>query len=264
MRKEISDSTPISTDLAQKHGTLNGKENDLEKILFSGKEEEKNLASQHSDFYEVESTVIHFKGTMGSRGVLVYRPDDRWEYYSYGSIVWDSLHQQVYRNHKGEALTEQDLNCRGIRLPSAEEYQYQTKGMNWKDNFKSLISFAEVPGKLLSKLKRHPGDPKSVFLVLYEDCYETNFGDGRFLCPAAAFWTESDAIDEITNRQNNETDSAGKIFYRYYVKEITVSVDKSKKHIAADLKIEAYEHYSLNDIIRLLADRSLKQDKGAK
>ncbi|MHC9541498.1 MAG: hypothetical protein AB9903_18495 [Vulcanimicrobiota bacterium] len=221
------------------------------------------MASQQFDFYEVESTVIHFKGAMGSRGVLVYRPDDRWEYHSYGSILWDSLHQQVYRNHKGEALTEKDLNCRGIRLPRAEEYQYQTKGMDWKDNFESSISFAEVPGKLLSKLKRHPRDPKSVYLVLYEDCYETSFGDGRFLYPAAAFWTESDALDEITNRQNNETDSARNEFYRYYVKEITVSVDESKKHIAADLNIEVYEHYSLNDIIRLLADTSPKQNKGA-
>ncbi len=227
----------------------------MKHAAYTYRKEGKDLASEDLEIYEVGSTVILFRGVMGSKGVLVYGPDDRWEYYPCGSKEWDSLHQQVYRTHRGGALEKRELNSRGIRLPSAEELQYQTRGMKWEENFDSVVPMAMVPKKFLSKLKGHAHEQKAIYLVLYEDCYETNFGDGRYLYPEAAFWTESEAGEAITRLQKGETDSGKKEWYRYYVKEIAISVDESEKKVVADLRIESYEHYSLTDIIRLLAEK---------
>ena len=214
-----------------------------------------DLSAQEPEFYDLDGMVVLFKGVMGSRGMLIFRPSGQWEYTPCGSIIWDDCHQQVYRNHRGDTLSEQDLKDRGIRPPSAEELQYGSHGVRWEDNFSSSIPSSKAPPRILTRLKAAPQGQAIVYLILYEDCYETNFGDGRFLYPKAAFWLEKDAVEEMARLDAEEGGSGQKENYRYYLKEIAISMDRTGKSIGADLNIEAYEHYSLEEILRLLPDK---------
>lgn len=214
-----------------------------------------DLSAQGPEFYNLDGMVVLFNGVMGSRGMLIFRPSGQWEYTPCGSIIWDDCHQQVYRNHRGDALSEQDLKDRGIRPPSAEELQYGSHGVRWEDNFSSSIPCSDVPHRVITRLKAAPQGQAAVYLILYEDCYETGFGDGRFLYPKAAFWLEKDAVEEMARLDAEEGGSGQKENYRYYLKEIAISMDRTGKSIGADLNIEAYEHYSLEEILRLLPDK---------
>jgi len=98
--------------------------------------------------------VVLFNGIMGSRGMLIFRPSGQWEYSLCGSVIWDDCHQQVYRNHRGDTLSEQDLKDRGIRQPSVEELQYGSHGMRWEDNFSSSVPCSKSPPLCSTSLSR--------------------------------------------------------------------------------------------------------------
>jgi len=207
------------------------------------------------EIFELGFTIIVFLGARGDKGLLLHHQKGRWDFHHYGSIAWDSFHQQVYRNFKAETLSLTDLEQRGIKMPALGEYMQGTRGLSWTDNFSSEAPFDKVPAGVLRKLKSLSVDPADVYLVLLEDFYETSLGDGRYLYPHSAFWAKSAALEEVRRLQTEETDAAKREWYRYYVKEVSLSVDKSKKMITASLNIEPYEHYSIDDVLRLLAAR---------
>lgn len=205
------------------------------------------------EIYLTESTVIIFIGTWGDVGLLIHRGGDNWEYHQAGSFPWDSFHQQVYRNFRAETLTVENLKERGVPLPDIEKYLHKTHCKSWEDNFASEIQFSIVPARLLSKFRQQDGGTIGTHLVLIEDCYETGLGDGKFLYPVAAFWTRSAAMEYIRIRECDEIDPSKRQWYSYSVKEVMVSVDNSRKMLKAALNIGQYEHYSIEDIVCLLA-----------
>jgi hypothetical protein len=71
--------------------------------------------------------------------------------------------------------------------------------------------------------------------VVYEDGYETSFGHGQFLYPAAVFWDEA-AADALAREGIPEQ----RQWYRYTVKE-------------AGLRLAIFEHHSAEDVLGLPA-----------
>jgi len=202
------------------------------------------------ELYETDSEVVV---AFLSDGLL--RHDERagWSFHPAGSLVWDSFHQGVYRNHRARRLTSADLERRGISPPPADHYS-GAPAVAWKDQFNAEIPLSAVPPGVLEKLKEDGARERNVYLVLYEDVYETAFGDGCFLYPQAAFWTENDAriflrlqLEKESERPKNE------VGYKYSLKEIRLKTDEAGQKLSAALNIETYEHYSVEDVVRLLA-----------
>ena len=204
------------------------------------------------EIYEKGSLVVIFLGTMGMRGVLIFREESGWEYEPTGSITWDSLHQEVYRNFKGDRLTEAGLKERGVTIPSFEQYEKQLRGIEWKDNFNSETPASRVPAPVLQEIMRHEGQPVDAWLILEEDYYETALGDGKYLYPQAAFWSETEAKDQM---EKGEKNPAKREWYRYSLARVTLSLDNSKKKVVANLNIEPFQHYSIEDVVRLLGKK---------
>jgi hypothetical protein len=201
------------------------------------------------ELYETDSVVVAFL----SEGLLRFHPSSGWTFSPVGSVLWDSFHQGVYRNHKANRLTSADLERRGIPPPPADQYR-GAPAVAWKDQFNAEIPLSAVPPGILDRLKADGSRERSVYLVLYEDVYETAFGDGCFWYPQAAFWTENDARIFLRFRLTKESERPkNEVGYKYCLKEIRLRADESGQKLAAELYIETYEHYSIEDVVRLLA-----------
>ena len=98
-----------------------------------------------------------------------------------------------------------------------------------------------------------------VHLILFEDRYETSFGDGKFLYPYNAFW-DRERCDDCLRRLNEEEElkiAAGfySLGYAFTAKEMSVRLDAATQSVVTDLRIGLYEHYNLNDVLLLLDPR---------
>jgi hypothetical protein len=141
--------------------------------------------------------VIAFLGTMGCDGLLIWRGERGWEFHEAQSVAWDAQHQGAFRNSRAAPIAAAALKARGIPWPDPTAYRGAAR--QWKDNFASEVPFSAVHesvhmsahGSVLGKLAG--GSALPVHLILYEDLYETAFGDGKFLYPHAAFWSEAKA-----------------------------------------------------------------------
>lgn len=199
-----------------------------------------------------ESLLI-FIGHWGDRGVLRWHGEDGWTYFASGSLEWDSDHQEVYRNHRASPLTAQDLEKRGIPLPDIAAYHRDARSVSWTENFNANMPLEKVPPGKLAAFRARPA-PGEVYLVLFEDVYESSFGDGRYLYPKAAFWDEAHARDYLSRKEAEESARPkNECGYFYTLKAVPVRIDEDLKLLAAQLNVAAYEHYSLADIVELLA-----------
>ena len=112
-------------------------------------------------------------------------------------------------------------------------------------------------GSALMKLT--DGAVHAVHLILFEDRYETSFGDGKFLYAHAAFWDgeQCAACLRRLNEQEELKVAAGfySLGYDFTAKELTLRLDLGTQTVVADLRIGAYEHYDLNEVLLLLDPR---------
>lgn len=205
--------------------------------------------------YETFSgTLLVFLGLQGSDGVLRLSKAGAWEFLPAGSVAWDGYHQEIYRNFRGDPLDANALAERGIVLPPLAEYRNRP-GVSWQDNFPSELPLAEVPAELRQRLA--PGT-FPVFLVMEEDGYETSLGDGKYLYPERAYRDRAHAERFLEERRreaedpSKAQDPAKAEWYRYTLKEIRVMVDGER--VRAELALENFEHVSLGDVLRLLAE----------
>lgn len=205
--------------------------------------------------YETFSgTVLVFLGLQGSDGALRLSQGGAWEFLPAGSLAWDGYHQEIYRNFRGDPLDAKALADRGLELPPLGPYRNRP-GVSWQDNFPSKMPLAEVPAELRPRLS--PG-MFPVFLVMMEDGYETSFGDGKYLYPERAYRDRAQAerfLEERRREAEDPTkakDPAKARWYRYTLKEIRVTVDGER--VSAELALESFEHVSVGDVLRLLAE----------
>lgn len=198
-----------------------------------------------------DGTVVAFADGAGG-GLLVFRAGSGWSAAPRGGTVWDAYHQLVFRQHRAARLAPEDLARRGIPLPPTDRIA-ATPAVEWRDGFAARLDLRSVPATVLDVLSSHPGREASVHLVLFEDLYETAFGDGRFLYPEAAFWDDAAALAFLRQKETEEArrprDEVGRAYTR---KVIRLRADASRGVLLAELGIAEYEHYSVVDVVRLL------------
>lgn len=205
-------------------------------------------------FETLSGTLVVFLGLQGSDGLLRLSRGGAWEFLPAGSLDWDGYHQEIYRNFRGDRLDAEALTRRGIALPPLGEYRTRPS-VSWPSNFPSEMPLPDVPPEQRPLLTR---GAFSVFLVLYEDGYETAFGDGKYLYPARAFAdrAQADAFLEDRRREaenpSRATDPAKAEWYRYTLKPIRITVDGER--VRAELDLQPFEHVSVRDVLRLLAE----------
>ncbi len=177
----------------------------------------------------------------GSKGMFVYRTAQEqkgWEFVLPGTVMWDSFHQEIYRNYRYDY-------CRPDKtkdLPALPDIPLDSGFVEWHENFipEDLLNAADYPNieHLLSK------HPLRIFFILYEVRYETMFGDGKFLYyDHKVFFSEKDA-EAYSSKKTSPKD-----FRYYYVRSIEIEI-KNGFLVSSDFKPQMYEHYTLDEIIK--------------
>ncbi len=196
-------------------------------------------------------SIIAFTGKGGCDGVLVYNPAQGWIAHGAGSLMWDQFHQEVYRNFRAEQLNEDQLKGRNIPLATPDREAIPATP-SWKSNFLWEVKCSDVPPEILSRVKARMPLKTEVHLVLMEDKYETSFGDGKYLYPEVAFWSEAEAKEFILERVRTEPDSAKREWYEYSVRSVLLWTDEDLVNLRADSDIQPYERFSLPDVLKVL------------
>lgn len=212
------------------------------------------MSEMELEFFSSDSeTVMAFVAPAGVGGVLIHRKDSGWRFHPCGSLAWDGLHQEAYRNFKMDRLSAADLARLGVPLPAPELYR-DKPAMSWQDNFERQMDLAKVPAKIRARLDKGSAQ---VFVVLSEDGYETSFGDGKFLYPDTAFWDEASARGFLADRQREAQDwkrapdPPKAQWYRYSLKPVKLRV--SGDQLFLDMEAGPYEHVDIDKVVRVLA-----------
>jgi len=198
-------------------------------------------------FDTVEDIVVVFLGPMGAEGVLVHRGGEAWEFFGPGTVEWDGWHQGVYRNFRASRLGADELRRRGIALPALDAYRSRPPGQ-WTDRFPVEMPAGEAPRQVLARLT---AGALAVHVILFEDRYETSFGDGKFLYPEAAFEDPAAAEAWVRAKVAAMTSPEERQWHAYTVKPVALRLDAARRVLQTDPQ-GPYEHYAIRDVVHHL------------
>ncbi len=171
------------------------------------------------DWYRSDDLILGFCGPVGAGGV--YRcwlgGRRRWEFCPAGTEAWDWYHQKAYRQHKADPFAFDDLKD---RLPPLPVGFPPPADCHVADPPEPDTANARRGGPVFERVLSAPGGRLPVYVVLFEDLYESALGDGIFRYFEAAY------TDEAAARRHIEA-GAGEAFRARHLREVflTISVD---------------------------------------
>jgi hypothetical protein len=184
---------------------------------------------------------------MGFKGIFklnLYKPGNKeWQYLPPQSDGWDSAHQYIFRQHDGIEIDPFELDFKLPDLPPIPEPPPE----GWKEHFreKAHARVNDYP-HLFSALSDNSKRRLIVYVILYEDQYETSSGDGKFLYFAGAFTNR----DTFLSRKNELDASAGH-WYVYHAREFTLEWDEDF-YFSNDFEVRTFEHFTFEDTLTSL------------
>lgn len=173
-----------------------------------------------------------------------------WKYEPVGSKFYDAAHQSIYRNQHDFYLV--DFESLKDTLPSIPT-TYEPKVVAWSDNFPKPEFDKNKYPKIFQRLSQSPEKKMVFWIVLYEDLYESRFGDGKFLYYHKVFISE-----ELATHYSLEH-SKGNASYSTHIKEIYLRGDEVD--LEAAMPQSRPFHYDLN---KVLADLEIYLNQEAK
>jgi len=195
-------------------------------------------------FETFDDAILVFLGTFGAGGVLILRDGDRWDFFGEGSAEWDDWHQGVYRNGRAARLSPAALAARGIALPALDTYRRQPPGQ-WTDRFPIEMPAGDAPGAVRTRVA---AGPLTVHLILFEDRYETSFGDGKFLYPEAAFEDAGQAEAWVRAKVAGMSSPEERQWHAYTIKPVALRLDAARGLLVTDPQ-GPYERYGIRDAV---------------
>lgn len=159
-----------------------------------------------------------------------------WEYLIPETPLWNWVHQKIFRNHRADPVAPDKFGFPfpgPPKHPSPEECQKQLAAQQ-----KPLLS-ADYP-RVAAFLKAQPGQGVEVFVVLYEDRYESMFGDGKFLDFHKVFLLKTEANKHI--RESGDG---------YSLREVALGLDAETK-ISAKLQVELWDTHNAEQVVKAL------------
>ncbi len=198
-----------------------------------------------AEFFEREGMVLAFLGVRGDQGVFVFRQEGgrEWSFCPVNSILWDTYHQETYRNFKSDPVKSEEIENRLPPLPPVPEVTH----VEWENQFTQVKDRSILrEGRLFSRVRNAPDQTLIAYYVLVEDPYESSFGDGVFRYFSAAFLSAEEARAHAAAREREGN--------RVYVKQAT-AVLQGKELAFPDFRPGMYEHASLEEIVKWLNRR---------
>lgn len=182
-------------------------------------------------------------GKYASDGIFrlrVSNPRPVWEFVIPSSIEWDSIHQRIYRNFRTTKITSSTELSALPSLPPVPQGPFP----KWEDQFLlgEPVRVTKFPLTAATVIEQESGCLK-VFIVLYEDTYETSHGDGKFLYIKNVFLSNGDAERfAIANQEE---------WIEYHFRRMTIKLDKDR-FTFPDFALELFDHFGPEEVLETL------------
>ena len=183
-------------------------------------------------------------GPMAGEALFVLRdaPAGAWEFLAFNSPEWDSAHQGIYRNSRVTAV-KPAVRAAPPPLPTIPPGPF----LEWKGHFLSdrpipAATYPSVAGFVSSA----SGATLTLFVVLYEDAYETSFGDGEFHYFRDVFVVREDA-ERMMDQKPREWE-------RLHLRSATVRLDQGA-FAFPDFDCRLFDRYNPEEVLAALDTR---------
>lgn len=168
------------------------------------------------------------------------RPDDpepKWECINPNHSSWDSVHQRIYRNYRADPISKEQLPS---SLPSPPT-EVPVEVLNPPPPEPPKPIRREEYPELVEYLLRCDGHgAAALHLVLFEDPYESSFGDGEFHYPEIVFFD----LDSARSYRPSTCES-----YKYHIRPGVVWLDGDV--IGCEVPGRLFDQFSTQDVLRL-------------
>jgi len=166
----------------------------------------------------------------------------QWELLSDEDGRWDSAHQRIYRNSRADKILRDDLPAHFPPPPNSIPPEALIPVVNRPPE--------TFPSDDYAALTRHIESLKEktlrVYLVLFEDKYESLVGDGEFHYPQDAF------VDRVSAKRFMRKGSQA---YKYHLRELSIRLRDGVLD-CPDLELMMFDHFSGKDVLSM-ANRNL-------
>lgn len=135
------------------------------------------------------------------------------------------------------------------------------------------VFFKDLPEGFLKRFKAWAAVHDTLYLLLYEDTYETMAGDGRERLMETVWWDETSALSHLLDMGMKPAAQASQPQFKpqvyenparewtkFYLKTIKVRVDEAAKKIVSELQEDRAENYSLRPIMEHLINEKILRD----
>ena len=165
--------------------------------------------------------------------------DRSWEFLVPDSPAWDSTHQSIYRNPRVEAVKPEDV----VSLPPLPDIP-RGPFPSWKEHFlpKHPVRASTFP-RVAALFEAGTREAVTVFVVLFEDTYETVLGDGEFHYLRKVFLTREDA-----QRYVDQTATESE---RLHLRSMTLGLDHAT-FVFPEFDPQLFDHYEAEEVLRAL------------
>ena len=126
----------------------------------------------------------------------------KWEFIDPRGIRWDAVHQRIYRNGRADKVSKEDLPANFPPPPDS----IPPEAMNLPPLPKEAPLLAETYPSVRKYLGTFQNHSVEIYVVLFEDLYESELGDGKFHYPDCIFLDEATAQEYCSKNKNDNND----------------------------------------------------------
>jgi len=165
----------------------------------------------------------------------------KWEFIHPRSFRWDAVHQRIYRNERADKISREDLPANFPPPPDS----IPPEAINLPPLPKEAPLLAETYPGVTKYLDTFESKSVEIYVILVEDLYESELGDGKFHYPDSIFLDEATA-QEYCNK--SETDN-----YAYHLRKCRVKLDGVA--ILCELSLQPFDHLTGREVLKLMTEK---------
>jgi hypothetical protein len=164
----------------------------------------------------------------------------KWEFIDPRSIRWDAVHQRIYRNGRADKISREDLPA---NFPPPPDF-IPPEAINLPPLPNEPQLLAETYPAVTKYFGTLENKSVEIYVVLIEDLYESELGDGKFHYLDSIFLDQATA-EEYCTKSKTDNDA-------YHLRKCRVELDGAV--ILCQLSKQPFDHLSGLEVLKLMND----------
>ena len=165
----------------------------------------------------------------------------KWEFIDPRGIRWDAVHQRIYRNGRADKVSKEDLPEHFPPPPDS----IPPEAINLPPLPKEAPLLAETYPAVTKYLVTFKNHSVEIYVVLVEDLYESDHGDGEFHYPDSIFLDEATA-EEYCNKSKTDNDA-------YDLRKCRIKLDGLV--ILCELSLQSFDHVTDREVLKMMNEK---------